>query len=197
DNSLRENFIFFSPFAIQFKNRSYVFLTFVNTIENLKYNFDILRNGKFITPGRYNYTFTRIGHFTPPNKKLSYVAFVEYGQFYHGSRIKPVLRLNYRLIPTAVISASYEFNKIDLPEIGNTTLHLLRLTTEFYVNNRLNWTTYFQYNTQADNININSRLQWEFQPLSYIYLVYTNNYDVEFLSKNWGLSLKVVKRFDF
>jgi hypothetical protein len=40
------------------------------------------------------------------------------------------------------------------------------------------WTTFVQYNNQADNFNINSRLQWRFRPMSDLFVVYTDNYGV-------------------
>jgi hypothetical protein len=53
------------------------------------------------------------------------------------------------------------------------------------------WTTFLQYNTQADNFNINSRLQWRFRPMSDLFLVYTDNYAVQaFGAKNRALVLK-------
>ena len=33
-----------------------------------------------------------------------------------------------------------------------------------------------QYNNQINNLNINSRIQWRFRPVSDIFLVYTDNY---------------------
>jgi hypothetical protein len=55
------------------------------------------------------------------------------------------------------------------------------------------WSTYFQYNTQADNMNINSRLQWRFAPMSDLFLVYTDNYAVQdyFGNKNRSLVVKL------
>lgn len=197
DNSFRENRIFFSPFAIRFKNRSYVYISFTNFIEDLKYNFDFLQNGNFISPDNYNYTFGRVGFWSSTNKKLYYTLKFEYGQFYNGMRVNPQVTVAYRLIPSAVISASYDLNEINLQELGQKTFHLVKLTTEIYFNNRLNWTTYFQYSTQQNNFNINSRFQWEYKPLSYIYLVISNNYDNELLPKNWNVSFKINRRLDF
>ena len=69
--------------------------------------------------------------------------------------------------------------------------------------NRGIWTTFVQYNTQAENFNINSRLQWRFAPMSDIFLVYTDNYLVQtddmtddfriesFAAKNRALVFKV------
>ncbi len=197
DNSFRENRIFFSPFAIRFKNSSYVYVSFDNRIEELNYNFDFLQNGNFIKPGKYNHTFGRVGYWSPNNRKFYYTVKFEFGQFYNGTRINPLVTVAYRLLPRAVLSASYETNKVDLEELGNKNFHLAKLTTEIYFSNRLNWTTYLQYNTQQDNFNINSRFQWEYKPLSYIYLVFSNNYDGDFMEKSWGISFKVNRRFDF
>ena len=38
------------------------------------------------------------------------------------------------------------------------------------------WTTLVQYNSQIDNLNINSRLQWRFAPVSDLFVAYTDNY---------------------
>jgi hypothetical protein len=54
------------------------------------------------------------------------------------------------------------------------------------------WTTFLQYNTQSDNFNINSRLQWRYRPMSDVFLVFTDNYAVKFWGpKNKALVLKV------
>ncbi|MEL6721479.1 MAG: hypothetical protein AAFP82_22460, partial [Bacteroidota bacterium] len=54
------------------------------------------------------------------------------------------------------------------------------------------WTTFLQYNTQRDNFNINSRLQWQFQPLSNLFIVYTDNYAIDFFGpKNRALVVKL------
>ena len=197
DNTLRENRLFFSPFALRFKDRSYVYVSFLSTLEQLDYHFDILQNNNFITPGRYNHTFARTGYWSPTNKKIFYMIWFEYGQFYNGTRFKPAAELSIRLLPRAVISASYNFNTLDLQELGNRTYHLARLTAEIYISNKLNWTSYFQYSTQWNNFNINSRVQWEYKPLSFIYLVLTDNYSESFGRKNWGVSFKINRRFDF
>ena len=197
DNSLRSSIFFWSPFAIRFKNSSYVYVSSLTQIENLRYSFDFLQNGKNIQPDQYVYTFGRVGYWAPNNRKLYYNLRFEYGQFYGGTRLNPEVRVVYRLLPRAVISVSYEINDIDLDELGQRTFHLARFTSEIYFNNTLNWTTYFQYNTQADNVNINSRVQWEYKPLSYVYLVFTNNYNQDFGPKNWGVSFKINRRIDF
>ncbi|MEY3421240.1 MAG: hypothetical protein RIR48_1529, partial [Bacteroidota bacterium] len=50
-----------------------------------------------------------------------------------------------------------------------------------------------QWNSQADNFNINSRLQWRYRPMSDLFIVYSDNYftDVAFVNKNRAVVLKV------
>ena len=59
---------------------------------------------------------------------------------------------------------------------GITTLLLVSPKSEISFNRNVHWTTFFQFNTQANNFNINSRLQWRFRPMSDFFLVYTDNY---------------------
>ncbi|MEE9371682.1 MAG: DUF5916 domain-containing protein [Saprospiraceae bacterium] len=197
DNSLRSNTIFWSPFAIRFKNRSYIYAAALTVIDNLDYGFDFLQNGKSISSGRYVQSYGRIGYWSPTNNKVYISTKLEYGQFFGGTRFNPEIKVTYRMLPKAVFSAAYSINDIALNELGNRAFHLAKLTSEIYFNNTLNWTTYLQYNTQANNFNINSRVQWEYKPLSYIYLVFTNNYNNDFLAKNWGFSFKINRRLDF
>ena len=37
-------------------------------------------------------------------------------------------------------------------------------------------TGFFQYNSLAENVNINARLQWRYTQVSDFYIVYTDNY---------------------
>lgn len=59
---------------------------------------------------------------------------------------------------------------------GITSILLISPKTEISFSRNLWWTTWFQYNTQANNVNINSRLQWRFKPMSDLFVVYTDNY---------------------
>ena len=164
---------------------------------NLKFAFDPLRNGNYITPGVYNYYRFSAGYSSTRNKKMEYGGNYELGSYYGGSRKRLIGRIEYKLMPLARLYLRYERNDIDLKELGSDTFHLARFTGEVFFSNRLNWTTYVQYNTQFDNFNINSRLQWEYKPLSYIYLVISDNFNQDIMRQNWGVAFKMNYRFDF
>ena len=54
------------------------------------------------------------------------------------------------------------------------------------------FTTFVQYNNQANNLNINSRLQWRFKHVSDFFIIYTDNYLPEnMMVKNRALVVKI------
>jgi hypothetical protein len=96
----------------------------------------------------------------------------------------------------------YSYNRIRLPEpYASADFWIVGPRAELSFSRSLFASAFFQWNTQANNFNINARLQWRFAPVSDIFLVYTDNSFAEaipntqarFLSpKNRALVLKVV-----
>ncbi|MFA7472391.1 MAG: hydrolase, partial [Spirosomataceae bacterium] len=84
------------------------------------------------------------------------------------------------------------YTYINMPHLGERIHYWLigpRIDVTF--TNSLFFTTFIQYNSQLDNINLNTRFQWRFKPASDIFLVYTDNYLPENVSvKNRALVLK-------
>jgi hypothetical protein len=113
-------------------------------------------------------------------KKFTYAFQTRVGQYYNGHRANIDGTISYRLQPHAVISLDYSLNHISLPS-GYNSANLLVLSPkfDFTFSRKLFWTTYIQYNNQISNVNINSRLQWRFRPVSDLYIVYTDNYFAE------------------
>jgi hypothetical protein len=124
------------------------------------------------------------------------------GQVYNGFGISANGDIKYRLQPYGIIGVSYSYNHFDLPKpYAQADLFLLGPSLEFAINRSLFASAFFQYNTQANNFNINARIQWRFAPVSDLFLVYTDNSyanrieatPVRFLApKNKALVLKVV-----
>jgi hypothetical protein len=183
--------------AVFFKDLSAVYYVANYDFLNLKYGFDILKNGNSVTPGRYHNFNIKIGYNSANNQKFRYRVNLQKGSFYGGDKYSGGIYMNYQLLPFASFELSHDINDINLDELGRETFHLSRFTGEVFFNTGLNWTTYVQYNTQQDNFNINSRLQWEYKPLSYVYFVVTDNLNSEFERKNWGVAFKMNYRFDF
>jgi hypothetical protein len=116
-----------------------------------------------------------------------------YGTFYGGTRTKLLLQLKYRAQPWGNFSVNFEQNDLRFPDpYGSGNLFLISPRIEINFSRSIFWTTFLQYSTQQDNFNINSRFQWRFAPMSDLYIVYTDNYAVEFWGpKNRALVIKL------
>ncbi|MGB4958597.1 MAG: hydrolase, partial [Saprospiraceae bacterium] len=102
--------------------------------------------------------------------------------------------LNIRKQPYVSLNVALEYNRLVFPgKYGKQEFWLVAPQTEINFANNLFWTTFVQWNSQADNLNINSRVQWRFKPMSDLFLVYSDNYFTEsaFVNKNRALILKV------
>ena len=141
----------------------------------------------------YNYMNANLFYMSNQRKLLNYELRGGYGSFYNGSLLSVGGSLKYRKQPWGNFELAFEHNNIQFPEnYGSAKLWLLgpRIGVNFSKN--MFWTTFIQYNSQADNFNINSRFQWRFQPMSDLYLVYTDNYEASiFAPKSRALVLKL------
>jgi hypothetical protein len=110
-------------------------------------------------------------------KKLFFDLSTRSGEYFNGTRLNLVGTLNYRAQPYAVLSLNFSYNKINLPApYKSADLILIGPRFDFTFSRSLFWTTFVQYNNQINNININSRLQWRFRPVSDLFISYTDNY---------------------
>ncbi|WP_422080133.1 DUF5916 domain-containing protein [Ulvibacterium sp.] len=196
DGTLQQSTSFYNT-ALFFKELSAVYVNLYHDYVNLKYAFDALGNGNALAPDAYRFFRARVGYNSARNRNFVYRVFAQYGQFYDGLNTSVGATLNYRLLPFANLLVNYQLDDLDLNELGRETFHLAQFTGEVFFTNRLNWTTYVQYSTQNDNLNINSRLQWEYKPLSYVYIVLTDNFNEQLARTNWGVAVKVNYRWDF
>ncbi len=183
--------------AVFFKNLSAIYYVYTHNYIDLKYGFDPLGSGNPILPGIYRFGLLKVGYNSANNQKFRYRFNVQRGNYYDGQQTSGGVYLNYQILPFANLELNYDVNAIDLETLGKETFHLARFTGEIFFSTRLNWTTYVQYNTQLNNFNVNSRLQWEYKPLSYLYVVVTDNFTQDLRRKDWGVALKMNYRFDF
>ncbi len=110
-------------------------------------------------------------------KLLSFNLSTRSGEYWNGTRINLEGSIQYRYQPLGFTSIDFAVNRIRLPDpYSDANLFLIGPRFDFTFTKKLFWTTFVQYNSQIDNLNINSRLQWRFAPVSDIFLVYTDNY---------------------
>jgi hypothetical protein len=100
---------------------------------------------------------------------------------------------NYRLGMLGVASLYYSYNRINLPSPHSSgTIWLLGPRFDITFTRDIFLTSFFQYNSQIDNVNVNARLQYRYAPVSDFFIVYTENYFPDnFKSKNKSLIAKL------
>jgi len=145
----------------------------------LLYDFDPSRSGGEPLPtlSDYNYSNYTFWFRSNQRKKFFYSLNGKFGEFFNGDISTIGGSVSYKIPPYFNVSLSSQYNNLNFPQ-PYSSAEFFTLSSKINVSfsKDLFFSTYLQYNNQIDNININARLQWRFQPLSDIFLVYTDNY---------------------
>ncbi len=132
-----------------------------------------------------------------PRRNFSTTTNVEAGSDFGGRFVSVQGGFTYRYQPYGVFALDYTYTAIRLPKpYSSADFWLIGPRAELSFSRSVFFSTFLQYNTQANNFNVNSRLQWRFRPVSDVFLVYTDNYYSDRLLqgpqvKNRALVLKV------
>jgi Domain of unknown function (DUF5916)/Carbohydrate family 9 binding domain-like len=182
DGSLNEWFKRLRYF-FTFKNTSELKFRLDNSISNVPFPFQFDEENALLEAKHYNYTYGVVQFDSDGRKKWSWNVKASAGEFYNGSRIGIQGGLKFRAQPWGNFSLNVDWNRVKLPAAsekfdGITTPMIISPKTEINFSRTMFWTTWFQYNTQGNNFNINSRFQWRFRPMSDLFVVYTDNYFV-------------------
>ena len=120
------------------------------------------------------------------------------GGFYSGDIQYIQGELGYRFQPYVNISMNFNYTDMDLGDpFEREKFVLVGPKMDITFTDKIFWSTFVQYNDQIENLNINSRFQWRYQPVSDIYLVYTDNYLTgDWNSRNRALVLKMTYWFN-
>ena len=160
----------------------------------------------FLAAGdRFQFTSFRFSYRSDERKKFNFNLRTRFGQFFSGNRNGIGGSITYRYQPFGFVSLDYNFNKITNlgDEFEDANLWLLGPRIDLTFTKKLFLTTFIQYNSQSENLNINARFQWRFAPVSDFFLVYTDNqfydenfstnpmYDQRFTTRNRALVAKI------
>ncbi len=148
---------------------------------------------QLLQPDDYHFTFLEARYSSDRRKDFSISLSPTIGQFFNGWRYGLRGGFNFNFRPKARIELNYNLNRIELPEgYDSRTLLLVGPRIDITFSRNLFLTTFFQYNNQIDNVNVNTRFQWRFKPVSDFFLVYTDNYySTDFRTKNRAIVAKL------
>jgi hypothetical protein len=187
-------------YEIQFEDRSQLSAGYKDFYVELQEDFDPTHSGEHFLEAGSSYDFGAVFVAYQSTRKTMFNWEVEAakGTFYNGNLQYIQGEIGYRFQPYVNLSMNFNYTDMDLPEPSERTNFLLvgpKMDITF--TDKIFWSTFVQYNEQIDNMNINSRFQWRYQPVSDIFLVYTDNYiPGNWNSRNRALVLKVTYWFN-
>jgi hypothetical protein len=182
-------------YIVRFNSLAQVEISQRNRYVYLFNNFDPTRSGgEPLAAGTdYSYRNLLVDFRSNPRKKVNVNLQGEFGEYFTGSIQRLTTETGVRLGYLANISMNFNYARIRLPKPQrDADLVLIGPRIDLTLTKDLFWTTFVQYNSQIDNMNINTRLQWRYAPVSDFFLVYTDNYfPGDFLPKQRSLVFKL------
>ncbi len=192
------DFLLKSGATINFQSSASVslFHNFHQTV--LLFYSDIFRNGKdTFLPEKYQYQDISINYTSNRRKVFNYVLTANHGQFFNHIKTTLKTDLAYRIQPFILFGLSGTYDRVILkPSNTIRDFYLIAPNFELTFTKQLFLTTFIQYNTQNSNTNFNIRFQYRYKPMSDIFLVYSDNYDLLWNGKQRALSFKWVYWFN-
>ena len=169
-------------YNFRFKSSAYFVLRTNVLYTKLLYDFDPSRSDGIALPAASDYNYTNYSFYyrTSERKIFSLRLNGKTGKFFNGDINNVGGTLNYKFPPFLNVELGTQYNNLIFPyPYSSAKFFSLNSKINISFSKDLFLSTYIQYNDQLDNINLNARFQWRFQPLSDIFLVYTDNYYAE------------------
>ncbi|MBL0169816.1 MAG: carbohydrate binding family 9 domain-containing protein [Gemmatimonadaceae bacterium] len=112
---------------------------------------------------------------------IASTATVLLGGFFDGSLDRVELATRWSPNPYVSMRGSYEVNRLRSLGMRDSSFvtHLAGPELRVFLNPRVQWSAFYQYNTAVERGTLNARFSWEFSPLSYVYIVYNDRQAVQ------------------
>lgn len=183
-------------YALTFANTSTLELTYNYIFQQLTNDFNPIDRRTytlFRTGEQYDWHTVSAEFSTNTRNLFNFTLGSTYGGFYNGTNLNLNGQFNFRYQPFGNISLRFDYNDLKLPgNYGEEILFLIGPRLDLTLTDKLFLTTFYQYNSLLDNMNLNVRFQWRYQPASDFFIVYTENYLPQgFASKNRALVFKL------
>jgi hypothetical protein len=188
-------------YNVNFRNTSSFNVAYNAIFQRLTNTFNPIDEDKFtnyLMGEKYDWQNASLTYQSDQRKVFRYVIGSTVGNFYNGSNYNFNGQLNYRYQPFGSLSVRFDYNDLRLPDnYGKEKLFIISPRMDLTFTDKIFFTSFVQYNTLADNMNLNARFQWRYKPASDFFVVYTENYVPSGLaSKNRALVFKLTYWFN-
>ncbi len=154
-----------------------------------------------IQPGNYSFNESTVAFTTAGQREFSGRFSMTQGDFYNGERNNLNGSVSWTQSRNFVMSMSYDWNDITLPQ-GDFITRLTSLSTQVAFSSTLYWVSLVQYDNLSEEVGVNTRLQWVPRAGQEGFIVLNYNLqdkdkDNSFHSANSDLSVKFKYTFRF
>ena len=134
-----------------------------------------------IAPGTHDYKRGGVVLKSDQSAKVAATATLTTGGFFDGSLDRAEIATRWSPTPYVALRGAYEVNR--LRSIGTRdssfVTHLAGPELRLFLNPRVQWSAFYQYNTSVQRGSLNARFSWEFAPLSYVFVVYNDRQAIQ------------------
>ncbi|WP_319479570.1 DUF5916 domain-containing protein [uncultured Draconibacterium sp.] len=199
DNDLIEHEYEFE-YELTFANRAELGFEYSDHFVQLRNDFNPTQDPDNYLPegSEYDFGLFSVSYQSTRKSMFTWEAEVSKGSFYSGDIQYIQGEIGYRFQPYVNMTVNFNYTDMDLGDpFSREKFWLVGPKMDITFTDKIFWSTFVQYNEQIDNLNINSRFQWRYQPVSDIYLVYTDNYFTgNWNSRNRAVVLKMTYWFN-
>jgi hypothetical protein len=164
-----------TPVWLAFKAGDDAWLSVSKSLSILTSGFQPVPRVQF-APGAYEFQTVDVGFASQGSRKFSAGFDVSAGGYYSATTMSASAHASLQPIPHVQVSASYSYNRFwgvgVTGEYADT--HLLLIESRLALNPKLQLIGSYQRDTAGNASVLNARLAWEFLPLSFLYVVYTD-----------------------
>lgn len=172
-------------YKFEFRDRSIFDLGMKDQYTRLENDFDPTHISQTTLAAGSEYS-TRLAfadYTSDTRRLLNFAASASTGGFYSGNMNQFKGQMTYRYQPYLNLTMNFSYNSISLPQpFSDTHFWLFGPKIDLTMSDKVFFTSYVQYNEQINNMNVNLRFQWRYQPVSDLFIVYTDNY----YTGNWS-----------
>ncbi len=175
DLVFREGFISYRPVELNFQNGGSFSYSVVTNWQNPIDTFSPLDID--IAAGRYRFSAHQFSFQTDNSRKLFFSTNYSAGGYFNG-KIRS-LDMQCRVAPDPRVALTLRYAHNELRALGiarqEKTTDLATAEIRLAANPRVQWISFYQYNTAEERATLNTRFQWEYRPLSFLFLVWNDN----------------------
>ena len=176
-------------FDLQLENSDRFTTSVVDRYERLTKPFSIAP-GVTLSSGGYEFQEFELGYTFGPQRPVSGTVEVRTGGFWSGDATSVELRRGrVEVTPQLSIEPSVSLNWVDLPE-GRFTTNLGRARLTYTFTPRMFFSGLLQYNSSGHTVSTNIRLRWEYSPGSELFVVYTEDRDLDPFRPYWASAMR-------